>query len=472
MMEFNDQIQRIKDKLPKAKKADKNLEVFGAKSHKYQLNDPATIEEVSAFEQKYGIDLPDCYKAFILQVGNGGIAYEGAAAGPFYGIYPLGKNVGELIYCNAQECLRADCLVYPGMSDEYWKSLNENIDNDSDISDEDYEMELNRIFGGILPIGTQGCSYLHGIVLNGAYRGRVVNIDSDRQKPQFTFENNFLDWYERWLDEVISGELIGESPRWFAYVMGGPDTALAHAFLDADTTQQRADYLDGILNKKKVKEETLQIIEEQFLKDTGGLKTKLLQILTKFDYKRAKPYLIELSQTDLLPVFQFIYWYAKDKSPEWLPLIAEHISRIDDDETFTYCTYLLRAGGTNFGHLIVPFTDSDNESIRATAFYTLGKVKNKKDFIDAFINGLSDHSNRVVVYTLQALIDVKDTRLLQAYKQLAEKFPEEKDYILSNLNQRLADYGLSNETILNKKEAGNEGRKTTWEKRKWYQIWK
>jgi hypothetical protein len=472
MMEFNDQIQRIKDKLPKAKKADRNLEVFGAKSHKYQLNDPATIADVSAFEQKYGIELPACYKAFVLQVGNGGIAYEGAAAGPFYGIYPLGKHVDELIYSDARECLKADCLVYPEMRDEYWRSLNENIDNDSDISDEDYERELGKIFGGILPIGSQGCSYLHGIVLNGAYRGRVVNIDADRQKPQFTFENNFLDWYERWLDEVISGELIGESPRWFGYVMGGSDTALSAAFMDADTVQQRSDCLDGLLNKKKVKEETLQIIEEELLKDSGELKAKLLQVLTKFDYKRAKPYLIEQCQTDLLPVFQFVYWYAKDKSGEWLPLITEQISSIDNDETFTYCTYLLRAAGTNFGHLLVPFTGSDNESIRATAFYTLGKVKNKKELIEAFIRGLSDESTRVLVYTLQALIDVKDTRLLPHYKQLAERFPEEKDYVLSNLNQRLADYGLSNETILSTNEEGTKGRKATGGRRKWYQIWK
>lgn len=472
MMEFNDQIQRIKNKLPKAKRADRNLEVFGAKSHKYQLHDPATIEEVSAFEQKYDIDLPACYKAFILQVGNGGIAYEGAAAGPFYGIYPLGKNVDELVYYNAEECLKADCLIYPRMTDQYWKSLNENIDNDSDISDEDYEMELNRIFGGILPIGTQGCSCLHGIVLNGDCRGRIVNIDQDRQKPQFTFENNFLDWYERWLDEVISGELIGESPRWFAYVMGGSDTALSHAFINARDIHERSDCLDGILNKKKVKEETLQIVEEQFLNDTGELKTKLLQVLTKFDYRKAKPWLIEQSKTDLQSVFQFVYWYAKDRSAEWLPLISEHIGRIDDDETFTYCTYLLRAAGTNFGHMVVPFTESDNESIRATAFYTLGKVKNKKDFIDVFIKGLSDPSNRVVVYTLQALIDVKDTRLLQHYKQLAEKFPEEKDYVLSNLNQRLAVYGLSNKTILDKKIVDVKARKATLEKKKWYQLWR
>lgn len=448
MAVFNDQIQRIKSKLPQAKKADKNLKVFGADSHKYQLNDPVTAEEVSGFEEKYGIQLPDCYKSFILQVGNAGIAYANSAAGPFYGIYPFGENVDELIYDNTEKYLKNNCVIYPAMSDQYWKSLNENIDNNDDLSDEDFGKERGKIFGGILPIGSQGCSYLHGIIIHGEYRGRVVNLCIDGQKPQFTFENNFLDWYERWLDEVISGELLKEGPNWFGYSMRGSDTAIIRIFLDADTIQQKADCLKGILSKKKIETATIQIIEEQFLNGTDEFKTILLQILTKFDYEKAKPYLIEFAKTDLQSVCKFIYWYAKDKSAEWVSLIGEYIKSIDDDETFRFCTYILIATKINFGHLIVPFTQKEDENIRVTAFYTLGQLKNKKDFLDTFIKGLNDNSNRVIHITLQALSDVHDTKLLQHYKQIAEKFPEEEDYILANLNHRLSEYGLTNKTIL------------------------
>lgn len=467
-----DQIQRIKEKLPKAKKADSRLEVFGASDHHYQLNGPATAEEVSNFEEKYGIHLPDCYRSFILQVGNGGISYSNSAAGPFYGIYPFGQNVNELIYDNIEEHLKNDCVIYPGMTDQYWQSLNEYIDSHEDISDEDLEKELAKIFAGILPIGSQGCSYVHGIIINGAYSGRVVNLDMDRHKPVFAFENNFLDWYERWLDEVISGELLKEGPAWFGYSMGGTDTAIIRIYLDADTIQQKTDCLAGILNKNKIEATTIQIIEEQFLNGPDEFKTKLLAILAKFDYEKAKPYLIELAKTDLKTVCQFIFWYAKDKSAEWFSLICEHIERIDDAETFKFCTYILTATEKDFGPLIVPFSQKDNEEIRVTAFYTLGQLKNKKDFLETFIKGLNDPSNRVVHITLQALSEVHDTRLLQHYKRIAENFPEEKDYVLANLNHRLADYGLTNKTILNKKIAGIHNPNTIQGKRKWYQIWK
>jgi hypothetical protein len=216
MKAFTEQIKRIRNKLPEAKNADKDLKVFGAESHKYVVNRPASESEISEFENKYNIQLPACYKAFITQVGNGGIGYADSAAGPYYGIYPLGKNTDDLIYDDPETYLKNDCFIRPEMTDEYWRSLIKII-GDKILSDEDYKKEVSKIYGGILPIGSQGCSYLHGIVLNGPYAGRVVNLDMNGYKPQFAFEKNFLDWYERWLDEIISGKLIRDIPTWFGY---------------------------------------------------------------------------------------------------------------------------------------------------------------------------------------------------------------------------------------------------------------
>ena len=51
-MSFDDQIQRIKEKLKTAKTTDDNLYVFGADSHKYQLNSPLSNGKVKKFEKK------------------------------------------------------------------------------------------------------------------------------------------------------------------------------------------------------------------------------------------------------------------------------------------------------------------------------------------------------------------------------------------------------------------------------------
>ena len=428
------------NKLIKAKKADKNLEVFGAETHKYYLNPPITEFEAEEFEQKFSIELPECYKAFITQTGNGG-------AGPYYGIYPLGENVDDFID-NMEIYLKNDCVIYPKMTDDYWESLTKKIyGDDDDISDEDYEKELGRIFGGILPIGTQGCTYIHGIVLNGQYKGRVVNLDMDGQKPRFAFEENFSDWYERWLDEVISGELIRPTPSSFGFCKGGSEEELLASYISSNDPDEKEDCLYGLLNKQKLKKATINQLEK--LIDINTARNRILiQIICKSDYEKAKPYLIELINTDLLSVFQSIIWYAKDKSIEWLEIIENNIQRIEEPETFRFCTYILLETKKKFGKLILPFTKNSNEEIRTTAFYTLGKLKDKKNYVDTFIEGLNDSSNRVIHITLQALSGIKDDRLLEQYKILAEKYPVEKDYILVNLNHLLAEYGLTNQTVL------------------------
>ena len=367
MNQYSEQIESIKRKLIEAEKSDKKLKVFGAENHKYIIHKTATEEEVNTFEKKYKIELPNCYKTFLLNIGNGGDSYKNSGAGPFYGIYPLGQNVDELI--------------------------------------------------------------------------------CERNKPNFTFELNFLDWYERWLNEIISEDLIKDSPSWFGYTMGGSETEILKTYFTSIEKEIKQNCLSGILNKQSIETKTKKIIEEEYIKCNSTLKTLLLQILTKFDYKTAKPYLLELTKTDLLSVFKFINWYSKEKSLEWLETIESNIDKINDDETFRYCTYLLAKMNIDFSCLIIPFTNNPNDNIRVTAFYTLGRLENKSKYIDTFITGLSDNSTKVIHSVLQALSGIKDNRLLTRYKKIAERFPIEQDYILVNLNHRLKEFGLSISSI-------------------------
>lgn len=81
-------------------------------------------------------------------------------------------------------------------------------------------------------------------------------------KPQFAFERNFLDWYERWLDEVISGELVRDESSWFGYNKGGSEEELLTCYLSTPDLEEKADCLAGLFNKKLLKDQTLIQIEE------------------------------------------------------------------------------------------------------------------------------------------------------------------------------------------------------------------
>jgi len=462
------QIERIKIKLSLAKEIDRNYEVFGASNHQYFLGQTVSEQDVLKFENDYDISLPESYREFLLHIGNGGISYNNSAAGPYYGIFRLGENLNEYISNNIVNCLKSDCKIYPEMSEEFWKEMTIKIDNDDAISDEDFDVEVGKIFSGILPIGTQGCTYYNGLVLNGKHKGKIVCIDIDMQKPYFLFEPNFLDWYERWLDE-ITADTSTENENLFNFTLGGSAKYILKVFESAKDRETKLECLSGILKKKKVVLDILDVLEKEIKCNDIDIQKNILQILTKFDYNRAYSYLNDLVEKDLLTVFQFVLWYAKDKSMDWLKIITENISKIDDDETFRFCTYLLMEMNIDYGYILAPYASHSNEKIRVSAYYSLGKLKNKEKYIENFIMGLNDKANRVIHTTLQALDDIKDERLLQHYKNIAIRFPKEKDYILVNLNHRLKDYNLTNETILYSNleiPASNSVNK------KWFKFWK
>ncbi|MAU17727.1 MAG: hypothetical protein CMH46_19545 [Muricauda sp.] len=217
MTDFTEQILRIKIKLQKAKEKDKYFKVFGAGSHKYEINEPTSISNIDAFEQYYGIQLPESFQSFLLNIGNGGKSFLNSGAGPFFGIYPFGQNLDDLIHKNVKKHLKKDCVLHPHITEMQWEKLTDPLYEDN-ITDDDYEALNGSLYGGLLPLGSQGCSFIHALVLNGPHKGMVVNLDrGELSPPKFSEDKNFLDWYERWLNEIISGKLITTSPCWFGY---------------------------------------------------------------------------------------------------------------------------------------------------------------------------------------------------------------------------------------------------------------
>jgi hypothetical protein len=439
----NDQIQRIRTKLKAARKADRKLKVFGASFHKYQVGRPASEAEVRQFEEKHSLFLPKCYRSFLTEVGNGGSSYANSAAGPFYGIYPLGVSVDEILE-NAAVFLNKPAIVEPDMTDEQWTQLTKRI-SENDIPDEDYEQELGKVYAGLLPIGSQGCTYLHALVLNGSHTGRVVNMDVEHRKPNFAFESNFLDWYERWLDEVISGDLAQDGPTWFGYTMGGDDQHLMRVYANAPDCKTRFNALKGLTKLATATQETCVKLLDLCSDADTEIRQQALRMLTKFGYPMARAPLhahITGTDDDCRVACQSIFGYAKTQSKEWAGLLKSRLPTVNTPETFRFISYVLTESGVDFSEDFKPFCRHENEEIRVTAFYSLGKLKNKSDFVCLFIVGLDDTCPRVVHTTLQALAGVRDPRLVNAYRNVANRFKTDECYILSNLKHRLKEMGM------------------------------
>jgi len=444
--QMKEQLIRIQQKLAQAKEADKNLEVFGADAHQYHLNPPVSEAEVLAFEKKYGVQLPECYRAFMLTIGDAKVKKSDFIAGPYFGLYAFGTSVDSLLYEKIETYLKAPCNLSPDMTQEEWETLSDPLlfsEEEEEEDDDKYFAERAKVFGGLLPLGSQGCTYEHALVLNGKYAGRVVNVDLDLAQPKFAFEANFLDWYERYLDEVISGQLLDDRPTWFGYHRGEPAEVLLNEYEHTTNRKTQTDCLEGVYHKKPPLEPALLDKIEKLIALNNEDRDFLIEILSQSSYERAKPYLQDLVTKDPKKVFQFVWWYAKDHCAEWVSVVKELLPTITDERTFDFATYLLTEGDDNFEEVILPFTDNENPQIRSTAYYTLGKSEKKEQYLDTFIKGLQETDTGVLCTVMQALSEVTDERLLPYYKAIAKRFPEEKDYVLSNLEYRLASFGLT-----------------------------
>jgi len=443
---FSEQVGRLRDKLNRARAFDSELKVFGASSHKYEIGNSASLDQIVAFEKKYSITLPECYRSFILEVGNGGSSYSGSGAGPFYGIYPLGKHVDELLEV-PELYLHKEPKVFPGMSADTWSELTKRLNDDDEISDEDYELELGKVFSGLLPIGSQGCSSLHGLIVSGENAG-VVNLDMDLQRPMVCYEDNFLDWYERWLDEIISGILLADGPSWFGYTMGGDDSYLLNVFSQSSDDEARLEALSGLAKLLSISDESkdklLQISSGEY---SSSVQHSATQMLAQFSYERAIPTLEELvdgDDIDCLVCCQSIFWYAKHQSSNWAEKLTARLDKgVQNKETFQFITYVLKESGTDYGRTLLPYCTHESEDIRVSSYYSIGLLKNKRDYLDQFVISLNDKSSLVVHASLQALTWVKEKSLMTSYMMIIERFKTDENYVLTNLNHRLKELGFS-----------------------------
>ncbi len=72
--------------LERLARSDPTRTQFGASAHDYRLARRLSERTVRAFEQEHGVALPEDYRSFLTEMGNG-------RAGPGYGVFQLGRDL-------------------------------------------------------------------------------------------------------------------------------------------------------------------------------------------------------------------------------------------------------------------------------------------------------------------------------------------------------------------------------------------
>lgn len=199
-------LDRIAEKVRRARERD--ARPFGAETSGIEpLHPPLTEDEVAAIEARLGVALPEEYRGFITRVGDGG-------AGPAYGLFRLSTALRE-----AKADRYPELLATPFPHVETW-----NPDKDpaviafwdsadrGEVSEGDQHLQSAREGAGTLPLCDEGCGYLHLLVVTGPTRGTMW-VDNRGVDAGFSpMGVTFIEWYERWIDDVLAG---GRGTWWF-----------------------------------------------------------------------------------------------------------------------------------------------------------------------------------------------------------------------------------------------------------------
>lgn len=192
-------VERIAEKLRTVR--ERGLEPFGLEGHRWESGPPLPEREVSAFEVRHGVRLPEGYRAFLTRIGDGG-------AGPAYGMYRLEQSLTVQRQDVPEGFLRVPFMptqpVLDPVKDPFWEDQWERVDR-GELAEGELKQRLLMLEAGTLVLCHEGCGYLHLLVVTGPTRGEMWLDARCSDGGIVPLRVDFLEWYERWLDSLLAG---------------------------------------------------------------------------------------------------------------------------------------------------------------------------------------------------------------------------------------------------------------------------
>ncbi|MEW2555116.1 SMI1/KNR4 family protein [Streptomyces zhihengii] len=157
---------------------------------------PAGWEAVRLFEAGHGIVLPEPYRTFVAEVG------DGLRAGPpYYGLLPFAQAPSDW---GAQRPERVLAEPFPLTATWMWEDGEE---DEEALSEGELEDRTDAVFDhGSLLLGTDGCGMYWHLIVTGPQRGHVWLIDEFGAIPFGTSSDTspmpgtpgFAGWVTHW----------------------------------------------------------------------------------------------------------------------------------------------------------------------------------------------------------------------------------------------------------------------------------
>lgn len=209
-------------KLSAKKSLDPDCIGFGVQGHCYELMPPIAESKLVRLEEKFNLTLPDDYRSFITNIGNGG-------AGPSYGLYSI------------EGAIKGDSSPSYGYRGRDRRKLASKLFIRPDEMDEDDWSDDEE---GVLILCQHGCANDDFLVLNGKEKGTVWSyiewvghmLPKLKDRPDFMFINDLpqderTEAEKRWIDQVLSApkEQVMTFSDWYLDWLEKPPHILPNA---------------------------------------------------------------------------------------------------------------------------------------------------------------------------------------------------------------------------------------------------
>jgi hypothetical protein len=187
--------------------------VFGAGGHRFEILPPLSEADLAEAETQFGVRFPDDYGGFLTAVSAGG-------AGPYYGLFPLGRDAAGRWGWQGDGAGLTDITALGtnfGPSDISAALAQLNATQPAADDEDAYEDWLNRYekvlwdgqrTQGAVCLCHEGCAYRDWLIITGPLRGQMW--DDDRAgdvdlAPAIAGDGSALTfgrWYLDWLNEA------------------------------------------------------------------------------------------------------------------------------------------------------------------------------------------------------------------------------------------------------------------------------
>lgn len=395
---MTDTLEELRQLLEKARTADAELKQFGAKDHQYQWNPPAALAEVEAFERDLGVTLPEGYRDFLLQAGDGG-------AGPFYGLFSLEQVRGWLGWPLEPEkppVLRPSMSEAEGCGKENWKR-------------------------GCIPIESEGDTFFTCLMVTGPDRGRVVYIDYEGSWVFFPREPDFLSWYTRWLRDTANGyKRIG----WFATDLDGDEAGLRRHYQCAETEEEQWLVLTSMQKFPALSPESAELIQtamtDRLMMSDARDILELLHRVGIDDWFLERRWDTGLYPQVVREVFYLAFRMELPSAPiieRWWSRVYQHLFQLPQEVWHSALAILAKSGEVRLLE-VSGLLESAEGYVRDDLPRYFREFPDAEEQIDLWLKLLQEPvTSKTMNSTLIVLPIVRDERLLHALQALVEEYP-------------------------------------------------